>query len=108
MKENERKSKIKPRDFLRYSKGEMSDRERNSFEKELQRDPFLADAVEGFSGITTEEAEKDLQKLGLSLKSKITRRNRFLYLRIVASVALLLAISALFITMPRKEYIKER
>ena len=50
-----------------YLSGSMSPEERNRFEKEMQKDPFLADAVEGFSNVTPLEADHDLK----TIRSKI-------------------------------------
>ena len=46
--------------LLKYMANKMSGKERNSFEKELQKDPFANEAAEGFSGIPSYQAEKDI------------------------------------------------
>ena len=78
----------------RYLSGEMSPEERYSFEKEMQKDPFLADAVEGLATITAEEAEKDLA----ALEDRIFhpgRRNRFIFYRIAAIALVLVGVSSI-------------
>ena len=53
----------KSRDFLRYLRDEMTGEEKNSFEKELQKDPFAEEAFEGFESVTPEEIKNDLADL---------------------------------------------
>lgn len=83
-------------DFLRYRRGEMSGNERNSFEKELQKDPFAEEASEGFSLITAEEAEKDLSDLKKRIDRKTKKRPRAIYYSAVAAVTVLVTISVIF------------
>ncbi|MCU0461757.1 MAG: energy transducer TonB [Bacteroidales bacterium] len=101
MKEEDKNEKTDLPGFHRYIKGEMTDRERNAFERELQRDPFAADAAEGFSEISAENAESDLTVLERQLKSRTSKRQRFVYYRIAASVAVLMIISSIFIIVQR-------
>jgi hypothetical protein len=91
-------------DFIKYNKGRMSVSERNSFEKNLQKDPFAEEASEGFKSVIAEEAEKDIKTLNKKL-SKRTQRTKFpVYLRIAASVAVLLTLSILVVfNSKRKE-----
>ncbi len=90
-------------DFLRYREKQMSDRERNAFERELQKDPFAEEAAEGYEEIKPSEAEKDLKALRKNLKSRISRRQRFIYYRIAASIAVLMIISSIFIVVEIKK-----
>lgn len=84
-------------DFINYNKGRMSGSERNSFERKLQKDPFAAEASEGFKLISADDAEKDIKALQKKL-SKRTQRTKFpVYLRIAASVAVLLTLSVLVV-----------
>lgn len=101
MKEKDKNSKTDLLDFQRYIKGEMTDREKNAFERELQRDPFTADAYEGFSEISAENAQSDLAGLERQLKSRTSGRQRFIYYRIAASFAVLMIISSVFIIVQR-------
>ncbi|MEE4116443.1 MAG: carboxypeptidase-like regulatory domain-containing protein [Marinilabiliaceae bacterium] len=80
----------------KYLSGEMSPEERNSFEREMQKDPFLADAVEGLSAITPAEAESDLAALKGRIYSK-DRRNRFLFYRVAAVALLLIGVSSIIL-----------
>jgi len=83
-------------DFLRYTSGEMTDRERNIFERELQKDPFLEEAAEGLSGISSENVNEDLADMKKQLKTRISQKNRFVYYRIAASVAVLMIVGSVF------------
>lgn len=83
-------------DFLRYHKNEMSGEERNSFERDLQKDPFAEEASEGFSLITADEAEKDLSAIKRKLERKTGKRSPVIYYRLAAAVAVLVTISVIF------------
>jgi hypothetical protein len=107
MKEKDRNGKSELSDFLRYKKGEMTDRERNAFERELQKDPFSAEADEGFSGISTDTVKEDMSRLERELKTRVSKKRRYIYYRIAASVAVLMVISSVFIIMQRKDQTKE-
>lgn len=87
--------------FLRYQRGEMTGKERNSFERELQKYPFAEEAAEGFASISPDESSKDLAYLQKQIKSRTVRRQRFIYYRIAASVAALMVISTIFIIVER-------
>jgi hypothetical protein len=88
--------------YLRYKNGEMNGKEKNAFEKELQRDPFAEEAFEGLSSIPSDAFENDINELRHKLEKKKTRRNYTLYYSIAASVAVLLVISSVFIMIQRK------
>ena len=104
-----RKSNIKGSlpDFIRYIRGEMTKREENVFQRQLQKDPFAEEAAEGLSEILPEEAVSDLDKLGSKLKTRIHRRQRFIYYRIAASVAVLMIVSSVFIIVNKNKTGKE-
>ncbi|MEX0980552.1 MAG: TonB family protein [Bacteroidales bacterium] len=70
MAKRDKYRKKRSSDFLDYSEGKMSDQDRNVFERRMQKDPFASDAAEGFSRISREEAEQDLQ----SAAGKIWKR----------------------------------
>ena len=109
MKEREKQGNISRSDFLRYRKGEMSEREKNSFERELQKDPFAAEAEEGFSEFPAASSEKDLSHLDRLIKSRSGKRKSFVFYRIAASAAVLMIISTIFlVTRNNYESIKEK
>ncbi len=49
MSDRNKNRKKELEDFLRYSQDQMSEEERNAFERSLQQDPFDAEALEGLS-----------------------------------------------------------
>jgi hypothetical protein len=98
---------IRYSDFFRYSGKKMSEKERNSFERELQRDPFAEDAEEGFALITSQEASKDISSLKKQLKKKTERPQKLFLFRIAASIAVLMIVSSIFIVIERKSAPKQ-
>ena len=103
MSEKDKISKTKLSDFLRYRKNVMPEKERNAFERELQRDPFAEEAAEGFAMIGPAEAEADIAILNKKLRAGISRNRRINYYRIAASVAVLMIISSVFIIFDRNQ-----
>jgi len=103
MEKTNKKRNRNQTDFLRYLKGDMSGEERNSFERELQKDPFAEEASEGFSQITAEEAENDLSHLEKQIEIKTRKRSYGLYYRIAASVAVFVTLSILYFNDPDKK-----
>lgn len=94
-------------DFFRYHRNELSGEERNSFERELQKDPLAEEAADGFASITPEEALKDITDLQKRLKTRFVRRQKFLVYRIAASIAVLMVISTLFIFIEKNKTEKQ-
>jgi outer membrane biosynthesis protein TonB len=103
MKGKDKNKRIEFSDLLRYADGKMTRSERNAFERKLQMDPFGDDAAEGLSGISPEEAAIDLGDLGKRLKTRTTKKQRFLYYRIAASIAVLMIISSVFIIINKNK-----
>ena len=60
--------------LIRYRSGRMSDSERNSFEKELQKDPFLAEAVDGLSNMSADELQSDFDGLSRRVDRRTKKR----------------------------------
>ncbi len=103
---------MKPRDkngendlsgFLRYSEGKMTGKERNAFERNLQKDLFAEEAAEGFSTLSSPEAEDDMARLQQKLRSRVTTRQRFVWYRIAASVAVLMILSTIWLVVRHTE-----
>jgi hypothetical protein len=107
MSDRNRNKKSRLSEFLRYQKDEMSAKERNSFERELQKDPFAEEAVEGFASITHEEASKDILQLQKHIKLKTVSHHRMIFYRIAASVAVLLVISSVFLIVERNKSVSQ-
>lgn len=93
-------------DFLSYFENRLSSQERNSFEKELQRDPFAQEAAEGFELISPGEAGKDIEMLKRRLSKRTAAKNTRLIYRIAASVAVLMLISTIVFMVWRSQYIR--
>ncbi len=102
MKEKDKNNKSSLSEFQRYIRGEMTKREENAFQRKLQRDPFAEEAAEGLSEISAEEAVSDLESLEKRLKTRVSRKPRFIYYRIAASIAVLMIISSVFIIIKNK------
>ena len=94
-------------DFVRYHRNEMTGEERNSFEKELQKDPFAEETAEGYSLISPEEITRDLIDLQSRIKARTAKKQRFMVYRIAASVAVLMVISTIFIVIDRNKTSKQ-
>jgi hypothetical protein len=95
------------RDFLRYRRDEMTREEKNSFEREFQKDPFAEEAAEGFETISPEEIQNDLADLKKRIKARSGRKKRYMDYRIAASVAVLMIISSIFIVIERDRSFKQ-
>lgn len=88
-------------DFRRYRENRMSDQERHAFERELQKDPFLAEAYQGYEQLQPSEFESDLNEL----TKKINAQKSLKYPRIwfaAASILLLLSAGSLFYLLQNK------
>jgi len=90
-------------DFLRYKQNKMTDRERNAFERRLQKDPFGEEASEGFEGIDPELAAKDVSELRKRVNRRTSENRRVIWYRIAASVAVLTILSAIFIITDKRK-----
>ncbi len=86
-------------DLLRYVQGEMSDEDRHALEREIQKDLFTSEALEGLSSIRIEEARADLDKLESQLNKRSSGRKSAVWIRIAASVVILLTIGTLYFTL---------
>lgn len=75
----------------RYLDNEMTSTERNAFEREMQKDPFLADAVDGLSAFPTEEIISDIQYLKVQIRKNKPSSRRFIWY--AAASVLVIAVS---------------
>jgi hypothetical protein len=89
--------------FLRYHGNKMTDKERNAFERNLEKDPFAREASEGFGEIDPGLAEKDILKLRKQVKERTSGKQRILWYRIAASVAVLMILSSIFIIVNKRK-----
>lgn len=99
MSESGRNKKLGLRRFLGYRKGELSGEERNSFERELQKDPFAEESIEGMLSVSPEEFSADLKKMKAAILLKSRKRKKYMYYRIAASVAVLMIVSSVFFVL---------
>ena len=103
MKEEKNKTGKPLSDFQRYVRGEMTKRQENAFQRKLQRDPFAAEAADGYSEISAGEAGVDLEQLGKRLDRRVRGRRRIIYYRIAASIAVLMIISSVYLFLDRNK-----
>jgi TonB family protein len=87
--------------FLDYSDRRMASRERNIFEKDLQRDLFESEAAEGLSALSPVEARQDLNELNDRLYARTRNSSRFVFYRIAAAVAALIVVGSIIILATR-------
>jgi hypothetical protein len=86
-------------DFLRYSGDGLTDEERHALEREMQKDAFADEAVEGLSTLSQDEAMRDISELRDRLKKRTGIRKSLPWLRVAASAALILAVGVLYFTV---------
>jgi len=103
MKNNKKHRKVTIEDIRRYHNDEMTYAERNDFERKLQSDPLLAEAVEGYAAVDDmEEATKDVGALKDRIMSRTKRKNTLIYRVAAAIVALLIVSTVLLVKNFRK------
>lgn len=83
-------------DFFDYTEGKMSDKERNAFERKLQKDPFEADAAEGLAGVTRKEAMNDLGNVASRIRRRKQKRRRITWYSAAAAVAAMAIVATIF------------
>jgi hypothetical protein len=103
MKEEKNKTSKPVSQFQRYVRGEMTKRQENAFQRKLQKDPFTAEAAEGFSQISPRESEGDIDRLEKRLKKRISGKRIIVYYRIAASIAVLMLISSVYLFIYRNK-----
>ncbi len=82
--------------IIKYLNNELSERERYAFEREMEADPFLMDAIEGYEKIDTEQINESLTHLKNKLSSKYKKRILPLWTKIAAGILFIIGISSLF------------
>ncbi len=85
--------------LLDYLGDRLSGRERNAMERQFQRDPFEADAVEGLSMLGEEEIAEDLARIRGRIQNRIRRRRRIAVYSAAAAIASLLIVGTIFINI---------
>ena len=99
MSRNNKYGNIDHEDLRRYIHGEMSDEERHDMERELQKDLFASEALEGLSTQSIEQVREDLEKLENKLNKRVKGRQSVIWIRIAASVAIILTIGTVYFTV---------
>jgi hypothetical protein len=99
MKRNKKHNKKDLENFLDYSAGRMTGKERNIFEKSLQKDSFESDAAEGLSTLSRNEAMQDLKDLGNRLSARTGHSRRFVFYRAAAAVATILVAGTIILLL---------
>jgi hypothetical protein len=103
MKKNKKHIQKDLENFLGYSGSQMTGSERNMFERDLQKDPFEADAAEGLSDLSHEEALQDMEDLKNRLSSRMgkstIRSDRFIFYRAAAAIAAILIVGTLIVLL---------
>jgi TonB family protein len=87
--------------FLKYMENNLTGRDKNLFERELQKDPFAEEAEEGLSELSPDAVKEDMNNLSGRLERRTTGSRRIIIFRIAASVAVLMAVSSLFFLLHR-------
>ena len=90
-------------DILRYLSQEMTKKERYAFERRMQTDPFLMDAVEGFERMGADEVNEELEILRLKFNKSRTKKTLPVWIRVAAGVLLLLGLGTLWQITNTKE-----
>lgn len=86
--------------IMDYIHKRMGNKDRHAFEKRLQKDPFLEDAVEGLSEVSEKRAKQDIKSLNELIRKKDSNKTKYPILAIAAAVGVLIVtgISYLAIT----------
>lgn len=93
--------------FFRYHQDKLSGKERNSFERELQKDPFAEEAAEGFSLVSEQDAAKDISDLQKLLMKRTSGKRRIIFLQIAASIAVLMIISTVYLYLEKNKSVEK-
>ena len=92
--------------FRRYLSDEMTDAERNAFEKELQKNSFEAEAMDGFENVSSAKFENDLNELSKKISSK-KPKSRMPYFAAAATILLLITSGIIWMQLNRQQPIQK-
>ena len=90
-------NKYHPGNLFKYLADQLTGKERHQLEKEMQKDPFLEDALEGLSMHSPKEVEEDISSLNKRIKRQTGLSNYYILYRVAAAIAIMVFISSLFI-----------
>ncbi len=91
------------KEILDYLDNKMSERDAYVFERRMEADPFLMDAVEGYQNMSSSEIEKELLKLRARIKQKDKLRIVPVWMRVAAAILILLGAGTLWMIDQRKQ-----
>ncbi len=91
------------KDILDYLGNKMSERDAYAFERRMEADPFLMDAVEGYQNMSPSNIEKELLSLRARIKQKKKARIVPVWMRVAAAVFILFGIGTLWMIDQRKQ-----
>lgn len=84
-------------EVLRYLNNQMESEERNAFERLIEKDPFVQEAVEGLEQFNPSDMEHDLHHLSTKFSGKSSRKLVYVF-GAAATLLILVAASFFFIT----------
>ena len=91
------------KEILDYLSIKLTGRERNTLEKQLERDAFEMEAMEGLEMLTPDEFSEDITELHGRLHKKTSGRNFSVLYRTVAGIAAIIVVGVLFFTLTQKK-----
>lgn len=92
---NNNKKHIDNENFKRYLAGQMTNKERNAFEKKLQKDAFNTEAIEGYEAFPSLNFNRDIKTLQNKIK-KEKHRNRLSLIAAAATILLLITAGIIY------------
>lgn len=90
-------------EFQRYTRGEMTKKEENAFQKKLQNDPFTEEVMEGFSGISPLETDDAFVPSSIQLKKQTNSGKKIASYATAASAAGLVIFASVYIILDRNK-----
>lgn len=90
----------------RYRADEMTPKERYAFERELQKDPFLAEAFEGMEQLPPEEMAQHVRELSSQISSP-KKNDKFRFAAAAASILILVSIGILWLQIQKENPVPE-
>lgn len=80
----------------RYLQNEMTGAKRNAFEREMQKDPFLEDAVDGLSNFSAEKIIADINLLKTEIQKGRRSNRRYIWYAAASVLVILVSTFMLF------------
>lgn len=99
---NNKGNYIKRDGFKRYLTDEMTNAERNEFEKKLQKNQFEEEALEGLEAFTSLNFQDDLNILRNKIENK-KQKNRLPFFAAAATILLLITAGIIWINIDRRK-----